>query len=124
MQGAFKTIGIDVTAHTVDYMFKVCDYDMNGQISCSEFEKLFEDIVKESAIEEKEMFANELNWKHAFVLKIDELSQKYYPSQGLKGLFASIDTDGNDTIEVNELTALFTKAGVELGKKESLELFE
>lgn len=29
----------------------MCDGDMNGKISCLEFEKIFEEVVKDSAIE-------------------------------------------------------------------------
>jgi Ca2+-binding EF-hand superfamily protein len=53
METAFRNIGIDISMTTVDYIFKVCDDDQNGTINCSEFEKLFEDIIRESAIEEK-----------------------------------------------------------------------
>lgn len=51
MATAFGKIGIDITMSTIDYIFKLCDDDQNGTISCNEFEKLFEDIIRESAIE-------------------------------------------------------------------------
>lgn len=51
METAFRKIGIDITMNTIDYIFKMCDDDLSGTISCSEFEKLFESIVRESAIE-------------------------------------------------------------------------
>lgn len=41
MQTAFRTIGIDITQQTIDYIFKICDVDMNNTIDCNEFEKLF-----------------------------------------------------------------------------------
>lgn len=50
MESALRKIGIEVSMSTIDYMFKVCDHDMSGTISCNEFEKLFEDIIRESAI--------------------------------------------------------------------------
>lgn len=51
METTFRTIGIDISMNTVDYIFKLCDDDQNGTINCNEFEKLFEDIIRESAIE-------------------------------------------------------------------------
>ncbi len=35
METAFRKIGIDVSANTVDYIFKICDNDMNGTINCN-----------------------------------------------------------------------------------------
>ena len=83
METAFRKIGIDVTASTVDYIFKICDNDMNGTINCNQFEKLFEDIIRDSAIQEKEVFGNEMDWKFLFVLKMEEISSKYHKG-GLK----------------------------------------
>lgn len=37
METAFRKIGIDISMNTIDYIFKVCDEDQNGTISCSEF---------------------------------------------------------------------------------------
>ena len=37
METAFRKIGIDISTSTVDYIFKVCDDDQNGTITCSEF---------------------------------------------------------------------------------------
>ncbi len=51
METTFRTIGIDISMNTIDYIFKICDDDQNGSINCNEFEKLFEDIIRESAIE-------------------------------------------------------------------------
>lgn len=46
METAFKKIGIDITMQTIDYIFKICDDDQNGTINCSEFQKLFDDIIR------------------------------------------------------------------------------
>jgi hypothetical protein len=70
MDSAFRKIGIDITPSTIDWIFKMCDDDNSGTISCTEFQKLFDDLIRESAIEEKEMFSAELDWKLAFVLKM------------------------------------------------------
>lgn len=51
MNNAFRKIGIDITPSTLDYIFKACDTDDNGTISSNEFQKLFDDIIRESAIE-------------------------------------------------------------------------
>lgn len=56
MENAFRKIGIDITPSTLDYIFKMCDTDGSGTISSNEFQKLFDDIIRESAIEEKEVF--------------------------------------------------------------------
>lgn len=53
MESAFRKIGIDISAQTVDFIFKMCDDDMSGTISCSEFQKLFDNIIRESVIEDK-----------------------------------------------------------------------
>ena len=100
METAFRKIGIDISMNTIDYIYKVCDDDQNGMISCSEFEKLFEDIIRESAIEEKEVFSTELDWKHAFVLKMEDISSKYHKG-GLKETFSSLDKDGSSCLTIN-----------------------
>ena len=53
MESAFRKLGIDISAQTVDFIFKMCDNDNNGTISCGEFQSLFENIIRESAVEEK-----------------------------------------------------------------------
>jgi len=35
METAFRKIGIDITMNTIDYIFKMCDDDMSGTISCN-----------------------------------------------------------------------------------------
>ena len=55
METAFRKIGIECDSHTVDAIFRMSDGDLDGRITCTEMEKLFEDIVRESAIEESEM---------------------------------------------------------------------
>ncbi len=37
MDTAFRKIGIDTSAATIDYIFKLCDTDNSGNINCSEF---------------------------------------------------------------------------------------
>jgi hypothetical protein len=74
---------------------------------------LFENIVRESAIEEKEVFSGELDWKLAFVLKMEEVSVKYNKG-GLQETFRSLDSDGNCCLTINEFQEFFTKAGIEL----------
>lgn len=37
METAFRKIGIDISITTIDYIFKLCDDDQNGTISCNEF---------------------------------------------------------------------------------------
>jgi len=56
MESAFRKLGIDISASTIDYIFKLCDDDMSGSISCGEFQKLFDSLIRESIIEEKEIF--------------------------------------------------------------------
>lgn len=34
MESAFRKLGIDISASTIDYIFKLCDDDMSGTISC------------------------------------------------------------------------------------------
>lgn len=53
MESAFRKLGIDISASTIDYIFKLCDDDMGGTISCGQFQKLFDNIIRESIIEEK-----------------------------------------------------------------------
>lgn len=64
-----------------------------------------------------------MDWKHAFVLKMEEISNKYHKG-GLKETFSSLDSDGSSCLTINELTEFFTKAGIEIPRKEMLELFE
>lgn len=68
------------------------------------------------------MFTAELDWKLAFVLKMEEVSEKYHAG-GLKETFKSLDVDGNSCLTLNEFTEFFSKVGIELGKKDLLELF-
>jgi Ca2+-binding EF-hand superfamily protein len=35
MESAFRKIGIDISTSTIDYIFKLCDDDMNGTINCN-----------------------------------------------------------------------------------------
>lgn len=35
MESAFRKIGIETSASTIDYIFKMCDTDLSGSISCS-----------------------------------------------------------------------------------------
>ncbi len=35
METAFRKIGIDISITTIDYIFKLCDDDQNGTISCN-----------------------------------------------------------------------------------------
>lgn len=122
MENAFRRIGIDVTPSALDYIFKMCDTNNSGTISSGEFQKLFEDIIRESAIEEKELFGTELDWKLGFILKMEEVSEKYHQG-GLKETFKSLDTDSNSSLTLQEFSEFFSKAGIELPKKELLELF-
>ena len=32
METAFRKIGIDISMHTIDYIFKMCDDDQSGKI--------------------------------------------------------------------------------------------
>lgn len=103
MDTAFRKIGIEISASTIEYIFKMCDTDSSGTISSAEFQKLFDDIIRESAIEEKEVFSSELDWKLAFILKMEEISEKYHQG-GLKETFKSLDSDGNASLSITELT--------------------
>lgn len=122
MDTAFRKIGIDISMNTIEYIFKICDDDGTGTISCIEFQKLFDDIIRESAIEQKEMVGNEMDWKLLFVIKMQEISEKYHKG-GLKETFNSFDADGSSCITINQLTDFFKKAGVDLARKDLLELF-
>ena len=123
METAFRKIGIDISSQTVDFIFKMCDDDMSGSISCAEFQKLFDNIIRESVIEEKEVFAPEIDWKLMFVLKMEESSERYHKG-GLKETFDSLDADGSHAITLSELAEFFKKADIEVSRKEQLELFE
>jgi len=35
MESALRKIGIEISMHTIDYMFKLCDEDLSGTISCN-----------------------------------------------------------------------------------------
>ncbi len=35
MQSAFRNIGIDVSANTIEYIFKMCNQTKNGTIGCN-----------------------------------------------------------------------------------------
>jgi Ca2+-binding EF-hand superfamily protein len=111
LESTFRKLGIDITTQTADYIFKMCDDDMSGSISCAEFEKLFDNIIRESIIEDKEIFPAELDWKLEFVLKMEEISEKYHQG-GLKQTFMSLDGDGNQSITITELTEFFKKASI------------
>ena len=37
MDTAFRKIGIDISMNTIEYIFKICDDDGTGTISCIEF---------------------------------------------------------------------------------------
>ena len=116
MESAFRKIGIDISAQTVDFIFKMCDDDMSGSISCAEFQKLFDSIIRESAIEDKEVFSPEIDWKLLFVLKMEEASLKYHQN-GLKETFDSLDADGSHAITLSELAEFFKKADIEVPRK-------
>ena len=111
MEGAFRKLGIDISSHTVDFIFQNCDRDNSGSISSGEFQQLFDSIIRESMIEEKEVFPSEIDWKLLFVLKMEEISDKYHQG-GLKQTFSSMDADGSQAITFAELTEFFKKAQV------------
>lgn len=41
MESALVRMGIPITSDTVDYIFRMCDNDMDNKISYGEFEKVF-----------------------------------------------------------------------------------
>ena len=51
METAFRKLGIDCDSFTIDAIFRMSDGDLDGRISCTEMEKLFEDIVRETAVD-------------------------------------------------------------------------
>jgi hypothetical protein len=53
---------------------------------------------------------------------MEEVSEKYHQG-GLKEIFKQLDTDGSQAITLPELNEFFKKVGIEVPRKESLELF-
>lgn len=51
MESAFLKIGIPITADTVEYIFRLCDGDMDNTITYAEFERIFATIVGKSEAE-------------------------------------------------------------------------
>lgn len=48
METAFRKIGIECDARTIESVFKICDKNMDGSITSSELEDLYHDIIKET----------------------------------------------------------------------------
>ena len=78
--------------------------------------------MKESSIEEKEIYNINLDWKHEVVLKIEECSEKY--GMSVKETFKTLDEDGNATITINELSDFFQKSGIDIAQKDLIEFFD
>lgn len=58
----------------------------------------------------------ELNFKWNFILKLEEISMKYFKG-GLKEMFNSVDGNGDSSLSYDELNSIFARSGVEITKK-------
>jgi hypothetical protein len=93
MQRAFSEIGITTSAETVNCIFKLCDENNDGKISEVEFTNLFNRMIRDTSEIEDEIYSDEMDWKLAFVLKLEEVSQKF--NSTLLETFKKLDDDGN-----------------------------
>jgi Ca2+-binding EF-hand superfamily protein len=49
-------MGIPITGDTVDYIFRMCDNDMDNTINYNEFERIFENVIAKGEVEERALF--------------------------------------------------------------------
>lgn len=120
METAFRKIGIVHDSKAIDAIFRIADTDLDGTITSKELENLYMDMVKDAQIDEIE-FKPELDWKHKFILKVEESSTKN--GMTLQDAFKSFDEDGSTYMTMSELSGFLSKAGVFLEKKHLDELF-
>ena len=60
MESAMLKMGIQITADTFDFIFRMAANDMDDKVTYSEFEKVFECVFAKGEVEERALFETQL----------------------------------------------------------------
>lgn len=100
----------------------MCDNNNDDKITEDELQRLYKEMVRDSNEVEDEIYGEDMDWKLAFVLKLEEVSLRF--NSTLSETFKKLDDDGNSVLTMTELVEFLKKSEMQIDSSALKELFD